>query len=316
MNLTVIITAYNEPDTIGKAINCVCDPEYSGYKEKINLITVIPDKKTNENAKVAIKKYKNVNWVRLIDPKKGKPTALNMALKRAKGEIIILTDGDVYLGKYAIKSLFDAFKNNKVMGATGRPVSIDSKLTFFGYISNLLADAAHHKRLSTLKGIRSGKSRVFVGSKSNFFVLSGYALAMRNFQILLPEDTLVDDAYLSYVLLSKGGKLEYVPDAKVYVKYPSNLKDWYLQKLRAVGGYVQLWKYNVISKDTKVRNFWKELQYFWFPIKYSKNIKELLWSLALYPLRLVLWVIVFYQQKIRHKSFDEVWIRIESTKKN
>ena len=316
MKLNVIITAYKEPHTIGRAIECVCDAVYTGFDEKFNLITVIPDKETNKVAGDYIKKYKNVQWTKIIDPQRGKPTALNMALKKSKGDVIILTDGDVYLGKYAIKYLYDAFKNKKVMGATGSPISLNKRNTFFGYISHLLADAAHHKRLSTLKGIRSGKSRVFVGSKSNFFVLSGYALAMRNFQILLPEDTLVDDAYLSYALLSKGGKLEYVPDAKVFVKYPTDLKDWYLQKLRAVGGYVQLWKYNIISKDTKVRNFWKEAQYFWFPIKYAKNIKELIWSLSLFPLRLFMWLVVFYQQKIRRKSFDEVWVRIESTKKN
>ena len=139
-------------------------------------------------------------------------------------------------------------------------------------------------------------------------------MAMRNFQFHLPEDTLVDDAYLSYVLLSKGGKLEYIPEAKVYVNYPSNLKDWYKQKLRAVGGYVQLWKFGVIENNTKVRNFWKELEYFWFPIKYAKSIKEYIWSLALYPMRLYMWLIIFYQQRIRKKSFDEIWVRVESTK--
>lgn len=314
MELTVIITAYKEEATIKKAIDAICDPALSGYDKTFQLITVIPDSETNLAAKQAISKYKNVKWLKLIDPLKGKPAALNLALRSAKGKVLILTDGDVHFGRNTIKMLFLAFQNPKVMGATGRPVSINNRGSFFGYISHLLADAAHHKRLTTLKGIKSGRSRVFVGSKSNFFVLSGYALAMRNFQLQLPEDTLVDDAYLSYALLSKGGKLEYVPDAKVFVSYPTNLKDWYKQKLRAVGGYVQLWKYNIINKDTKVRNFWKELGYFWFPIKYAKNIREFGWSLLLYPLRLVMWLVIFYQQKIRRRSFDEIWVRIESTK--
>jgi len=314
MQLTVILTAYKEEKTVARAVKSICDSKYSGYKEIFQLITVIPDKETLNTAKKEIKKYKNTEWTSVIDPGEGKPTALNLALKKVKGKIIILTDGDVYLGEYSIKLLFDAFKNHKVMGSTGRPVSADKKSTFFGYISHLLADAAHHKRLTTLKGIRSGRSRVFVGSKSNFFALSGYAMAMRNFQLQIPKDTLVDDAYLSYVLLSKGGKLEYVPEATVFVNYPSNIKDWYKQKLRAVGGYVQLWKFGVIEKNTKVRNFWKELEYFWFPIKYAKSFKEYGWSLALYPMRLYMWLIIFYQQRIRKRSFDEIWVRVESTK--
>ncbi len=314
MELTVILTAYKEEKTVARAVKSICDPKYSGYKEKFQLITVIPDKETLNTAKKEIKKYKNIEWTSVIDPGEGKPTALNLALKKVRGKIIILTDGDVYLGEDSIKLLFDAFKNPKVMGSTGRPVSADKKSTFFGYLSHLLADAAHHKRLTTLKGIRSGRSRVFVGSKSNFFALSGYAMAMRNFQLQIPKDTLVDDAYLSYVLLSKGGKLEYVPEATVFVNYPSNIKDWYKQKLRAVGGYIQLWKFGVIEKNTKVRNFWKELEYFWFPIKYAKSFKEYVWSFALYPMRLYMWLIIFYQQRIRKRSFDEIWVRVESTK--
>ena len=116
------------------------------------------------------------------------------------------------------------------------------------------------------------------------------------------------------LLLSKMCIRDSIPEAKVYVNYPSNLKDWYKQKLRAVGGYVQLWKFGVIENNTKVRNFWKELEYFWFPIKYAKSIKEYIWSLALYPMRLYMWLIIFYQQRIRKKSFDEIWVRVESTK--
>ncbi|MCA9379645.1 glycosyltransferase family 2 protein [Candidatus Dojkabacteria bacterium] len=314
MDLTVILTAFKEEKTVAKAVKCICDSEYSGYENKFQLITVIPDKETLSQASKEIYKYKKVEWTSVIDPGKGKPIALNLALKKVKGKIIILTDGDVYLGENSIKLLHDAFKNPKVMGSTGRPVSADKKNNFFGYLSHLLADAAHHKRLTTLKGIRSGRSRVFVGSKSNFFALSGYAMAMKNFQLQLPKDTLVDDAYLSYVLLSKGGKLEYIPEAKVFVNYPSNIQDWYKQKLRAVGGYVQLWKFGVIENNTKVRNFWKELEYFWFPIKYAKSFKEYIWSVALYPMRLYMWLIIFYQQRIRKKSFDEIWVRVESTK--
>lgn len=314
MELTVVITAYREEKTIAKALECICECKYSGYDKEFQLITVIPDKETNKIATKVISKYKNIQWTRISDPGKGKPSALNLAFMQAKGKVIILTDGDVYLDKNSIYLISEAFNNPKVMGATGRPISANSKSTFFGYISHLLADAAHHKRLTTLKGIRSGRSRVFLGSKSNFFVLSGYILGMRNFQLQLPEDTLVDDAYISYVLLSKGGKLEYLPDAKVFVNYPTNIQDWYRQKLRAVGGYVQLWKYNVINKDTKVRNFWKEAEYFWFPIKYAKNLKELIWSLMLYPMRLLMWMIIFYQQRILHKSLDELWVRVESTK--
>jgi hypothetical protein len=100
----------------------------------------------------------------------------------------------------------------------------------------------------------------------------------------------------------------------VNVKYPKNFKDWMDQKLRSVGGYMQLWSYGVVKKDSVVRNFWKELKYFFFPIKYSRNIREFIWSLYLYPLRLYLWIRIFWEQKIKKKEIFEPWARIESTK--
>lgn len=313
--ISVIITAYKEKETIAKAIEAILDRKYSNYSGEIELITVIPDDETKEAARKEVEKYDNANWVNITDPQQGKPYALNLALNEANGEILILTDGDVFFGEGALGSLVDSFEANpEVGGATGRPLSMNKKTKFMGYISHLLADAAHHKRMVTLKGVDSGYSQAIFKDNLHFFVLSGYILAMRNYRFNIPDDTLVDDAYISYELFNRGLKLEYIPEATVQVKYPTSIKDWYLQKLRSVGGYVQLWKYGVIQQNTKVRNFWKELEYIWFPIKYSSSIREFFWSLALYPMRLLMWLIIFYQQKVKKRDLEEVWVRIESTK--
>lgn len=311
--LSIIITAYKEPETIAQAVKHLIDSDINGYSGDVELITVIPDEETKSAAAKEIEKYK-INWISITDPKLGKPHALNLGLEAATGDILLLTDGDVYFGENAVANIVEAFNDESIGGATGRPISQNSKSNFMGYISHLLADAAHHKRMVTLKGIASGYSQVLFKDNLHFFVLSGYILAMRNYKIMVPEDTLVDDAYISYELFNRKLRLAYVPEALVYVKYPTTLKDWYKQKLRSVGGYVQLWKYGVIQQSTKVRNFWKELEYIWFPIKYARSFKELLWSFCLYPMRLFMWLIIFYQQKIRKRNLEEVWVRIESTK--
>jgi cellulose synthase/poly-beta-1,6-N-acetylglucosamine synthase-like glycosyltransferase len=137
---------------------------------------------------------------------------------------------------------------------------------------------------------------------------------MRNFHLVIPNDCLVDDAYLSYAIYNKGFKIGYEADAKVFVKYPTYFKDWMAQKLRSAGGFVQLWKYNVIHKETKVRNFYKELEYFWFPLKYAQNLKEFIWSLILYPIRFYMWVRIYWERKVLNKDFSKTWTVIKSTK--
>jgi len=316
MLLTIILTSWKEEKTIVKALQCLLDPENSGYRGSIQLITVIPDEPTQLAAQKFILKLpqNNFSWESIKDPQKGKPYALNLAFKLAKGAYILLTDGDVYLGKNAVSLLVAIIKQKEAGGVTGRPVATNSRSNIMGYYANLLADAAHHKRTVTMGGNAVGHSLAFVSREPKFFVLSGYIMLLKNIAYRVPEDCFSEDAYLSYYLHNQGYKLLYEPQATVHVKYATNLKDWFRQKLRSVGGYMQLWKYGVIKPETKVRNFWKELEYFWFPIKYAKKPLEFLWSLLLYPVRLYLWLKIFYEQRILKKDFVNTWLRIESTK--
>ncbi|MBN2015888.1 glycosyltransferase [Candidatus Dojkabacteria bacterium] len=314
MKLSIIITAWKEERTIEKALHSIIDPDWNDYKGTFEVLIVCPDSKTWLAAKNAAKKFRFVNLKWIKDEGKGKPNALNLAFKEVRGKILILTDGDVHFGKNAVSNLVRHFSDRKVGGVTGRPISKDKKDNFMGYMGHLLADAAHHKRMVTMVPDVKGRSLKIVSKKPHFFVLSGYILAMRNTGIKAPSDCLIEDAYFSYILHKKRYKLAYEPEAKVYVMYSKNLRDWFKQKLRSVGGYIQLWKYNVITPDTKVRNFWRELEYFWFPIRYARNPKQLLWSLAMYPIRMYLWLRIFWEQRILKKSFEKTWVRVESTK--
>lgn len=307
--ITIIVTAAKEPNTIEKCLTHLLDPEINGMKNlsnfQIEIITVIPDEVTNKVAELTINKFKKtiIRHIKLIDPWKGKPNALNMAFKAAKGDYFVLTDGDVYFCKFALANLLNKLvKGNKYGAVTGRPVSDDKRTNFWGYIGHLLASAADHKRKITMT------------NNNKFFVMSGYIMAMKNTHIRVPKDCLSDDAFISYLLYNQKLNIGYEPTACVNVKYPKNYHDWIEQKTRSVGGYMQLWTYGVVRNDTKARNFWKELEYFFFPIKYSQNIKEFFWSLALYPLRLFLWMRIFWKQKIKRKEIFEPWVRIESTK--
>ena len=307
--VSIIVTAANEPNSIGICLDRLLDTNLNGLNDAqkfiFEIITVIPDELTNKIASETINKYRTfvTKHIKLIDPWQGKPFALNLALKKAKGDYLVLTDGDVYFSKDSLAYLLNKLvKGDKYSAVTGRPVSKDTKSSFWGYIGHLLADAANDKR------------QVAMIDNRKFFVMSGYIIAMKNLKISLPKDCLSEDAYISYLIHNLKLQIGYEPKACVYVKYPKTFKDWMNQKSRSVGGYMQLWTYGVVKKNTKVRNFWKELEYIFFPIKYAKSLKELIWSSYLYPLRLYLWLRIFWEQKIKRKEVFEPWTRIESTK--
>ncbi|MBM3247161.1 glycosyltransferase [Candidatus Pacearchaeota archaeon] len=289
--ITVIITAYKEPQTIGKAITQVIKNK---IKEKYEVLVFAPDIETIDAAKKFAKQNKNVRVIQ--DKGKGKPAALNIALKKAKGEILVLTDGDVYTNENSINKLISFFKDSKIGAVSGHPISLESRKNKFGYWSHLLTDMVDLWR-----------------RKSKFISCSGYLYAVRkNVLSKMPEETLSDDAYNSHIVAEKGYKIAYSPDSFVYIKYPTNFSDWIKQKKRSAGGYNQL-KY-LLSKKSNDRNIFRESSGIFQVLNYPKNFKEFFWTIQLILARIYLWAIIFIDINVKKKDFRKIWVRIESTK--
>ncbi len=310
---TVIITSWKEPHTVGKCIKCIGDTRYSGITDPFEILQISPDKETLDAGLKAAKDLglNSKQYIQIQDPQKGKPYALKMAIERAKGDILIFTDGDTYFEKDSVKYLLEPFKYDEIGGVSGRPISGDSKSNMMGYWGHLLSDAAHHRRVSTM----SEKRENFFTSKDTFFPMSGYIMATRRIDFDIPKNVLSDDAYISYSIRNKGLQISYAPFAKCVVKYPTNLKDYYKQKVRSLGGFIQLEKMGVFKKDRQSRSIFIELNYVFFVLRYATDLRELLWSLYLFPVRLVTWIKIYWERVILKKDMPESgWERIESTK--
>src|SRR5690242_7174252 len=104
--ISVIINGWNEPSSIGKAIKSIADQKYSGIPDEFEIIQVSPDQPTlDAGMQMAKELHLHGKFSQIKDPLRGKPYALKMALKQAKGDTLILTDGDVYFGKGSVKKI-------------------------------------------------------------------------------------------------------------------------------------------------------------------------------------------------------------------
>lgn len=304
--ISFLLTAWKEEKTVGKAIRCLIDSNYSKYIGDFELLLVAPDQETINAAQTEVRKYgleKNFRWFK--DKCIGKPAALNILFKEAKGEYLVLTDGEVFFEKGAVSYLYETIINDKKLGGVcGRPAATNDRKTYFGYLANMNADAVHKMRTDSLK------------KKPRFFPLSGYIFIVKNLGFKFPEDLFLDDAYLSYDVLNKSYEIGYNEKARVGVKYPGNWKDFKAQKFRSMIGFEQLWKYKIINKKTKRRSFASELSMATFPILYAKNPKELLYSITYYPIRLYFWIMNRLKRDLAYKakSIRDVYVRTESTK--
>ncbi|MBS3168839.1 glycosyltransferase family 2 protein [Candidatus Woesearchaeota archaeon] len=295
--ISIIITAYKEPKTIGRAIEKFI-PQLT---KKDEIIVMCPDRETATAAKKYKVKVYDDDGKQNFNSKKGKPHALNNAFKISKGNVLVLTDGDVFVSDNAIKEIIKPFKDNKVGAVSGRPISLNPRTDMLGYFSHLLTDEGAHQ------------TRLNLDKKNKYLICSGYLMAIRKGIIKeIPENSLADDAVISNLIYSKGYKIKYAPESKVFVKFPTTLKDWIKQKRRSAGGYVQMKK--IIKTNDEMRSFLKESKEVFRALNYYKTIKEMLWTLALIVLRLYLWLDIFINIKLRKQDFAKIWKPIKSTK--
>ncbi len=290
--ISIIITALKEPKTIGRAIEKILENKIKNSE----ILVVAPDDETLNEAKKYSSKDKSIKIIK--DAGKGKPAALNLAVNKSKGDTLVLTDGDVYINEKSISLLLSYFKDKKVGAVSGRPVSISSKNTRYGYWAFLLSEIANERRKKAIKF----KKRIFC---------SGYLFAIkRELFPHLDEELLSEDGFISHQVYKKGYQIAYSEKSEVYIKYPSNFKDWIIQKRRSTGGYNQIKK----LINIEIRSFKKESLGAFQLFRYISNAKEFFWLIELYLSRIYLWFKIYQDVNIKKRKREEIWKRVESTK--
>lgn len=302
MKISIIITAKKEPDTVGALISAIENDLENGFENRkighCEILLVCPDQQTKQ-AGLNNDRLDLVNWVQ--DPGQGKPTALNLAFEEAKGDVLVLTDGDLQWVKGSLKSLVDRF-NDQTGLVTGHPLPINERDNLFGFWAHFLTDAADWQRRERL-------------DKGLYFDASGYLLAIKKELVEpMPENILVDDAYLSRLVWTKEKKISYASQAKIKVKFPTNFSDWIKQKKRTLSGYVQLSQMRVVPLKERSRSFREECRGINLFFTYSSRLIEYWWTFLLFFARLWVWLLVVVDRKLLKRKYLGNWARIESTK--
>ncbi|MCL4266227.1 MAG: glycosyltransferase [Anaerolineae bacterium] len=292
--LSILITTYREAHTIGRALDAFL-PQLPAEGE---IVVVCPDAETTTVIQQYATRYPHIRHI--PDPGEGKPTALNIGLQTARGDLIVFSDGDVVVGEQALAPLLAPFTNPQVGAVTGRPVSISPRDNKLGYWSHLLVEGAHRARLAR-------------DAAGQFLLCSGYLFAARKSLIpSLPANALAEDAVISHRIAEQGYAIRYAPAAEVYVKYPTTYADWRRQKTRSAGGYAQDY---VRRSPYQMRSARREVQHgFWHALTFAQTPRELWWTLQLFAARLHLWGSVWWQVRVRQRPLPDLWQRVESTK--
>lgn len=294
--ISIVITSFKEPETIGRAIEAVINQD---IKENYELIVTAPDIETLLVAKEYQKENKRIRLLK--DPGKGKSYAINLLIPKLQGRIIIFTDGDVYVSENSINEILKIFEDEKVGCVTARPIPQEDKSNQYGFWANFLFDAAHAIRKK-------------LNENNEFLECSGYFWGFRNHVINKIPLNAAEDTVVPYIFWEKGYKISYAENAKVFVKNTNNWNDWLKQKMRTSKAHETLNNYVDLRKAKRIKTFFNESKGLVYLFSYPKSLREFYWMKKLVLARFYMWMKVFYDTKINNKQYTDAWERVESTK--
>lgn len=229
VTVSVGIPAYNEEKMIGRLLEAVLLQPMNGIVLEEIIVNASGSTDSTE-AKVADVARVD-SRIKLISKKerRGKASALNAILRRAKGDIISFVDGDVILGRDSISTLIRPLLYDEEVGiSSGNVMPIKEKDGFFAFLSRFVREL-HHESCCHLV------SRGLVPKVDGAF----YAIR-KNVLKHFPPCVVSDDEYASWRAQRKGYKIVYTPKAVVYTKDPSSFKDFIKWQKRIIAGQLYM----------------------------------------------------------------------------
>ncbi len=229
------VIAYNEANNIVKLLQALCDQKLD--KVEIAEIIVVSSACKDGTDDLVCEFALTHPKVSLICEKerRGKSSAINIFLKEAKSDILIIESGDTIPAPDTIERLIVPFEDTKIGATGGRPTPVNDESTLIGYSVHLLWRLHHRMAMLNPK--------------------LGEMIAFRRLFTAIPSDSAVDEASIEALVKSKRLKLMYVPDAIVYNKGPENWKDFISQRKRIQNGHLWLmhkYNYKVSSQESGI----------------------------------------------------------------
>lgn len=292
-NCSIGIMAYNEECNIGKLLDALCQQKLQQIA--ISEIIVVASSCTDDTVKIVEDLSKKNNKIKLLvqEKREGKAPAINLFIRQAKENILVLESADTLPDEYTIENLIRPFLLDEMVGMTGAHIiPLNEPNNFMGFYINLFWQLHHKIALRYFKG--------------------GEMVAFRKIIDEIPFDTATDETSIAALIVKKGYKLVYCSDAIVRNRGPQNLSDFLKVRRRHLIGYYHLKK---IWPDTYIPVTMNNSLVLRFILKDMKwNIKSIIWTLGSIFLEMLARLMALYDWHIRQCN-PYIWEVAESTKK-
>lgn len=235
--ISVGICAHNEEETIGKLIDQI-------FQEEISLEEVIVVIAGNDNTASIVQskmdKYKEITLIE-EETREGQSSAQNKILNNATGELLFLVDGDGLIKKGSMEEMLQAYDGSSIIHSREIPI-VEEK--FLGSVIQTLWNLHHRLCME----------------KPKFSTQLG--LMPSNLVDHIPEDIVLDDAYIESKAYDKGCNVVYLPEAVKYHKTPNKIMFYICQREKNWAGLWQLDKKGHSRKNNVINRLKAFTKYF------------------------------------------------------
>ena len=206
--VSVLVNTYQRPKKIQDCLNAILKSSFS------QLEIIVIEQRGSSQLREFIKKIDKTK-IRYFNLKKiGASKAKNFGIKKSKGEILAFTDDDCIIDRYWLKNIYESFKKNQnIIGIFGKVLPYQPHLhrgkicpcTFLSNKKKTINRICFH-----WKNIGFGNNMAF--RKEIFEKMDGFKEWLGPGSI----GSNAEDAEFALRLLSKGYKILYNPEIKVY----------------------------------------------------------------------------------------------------
>lgn len=229
-DITILIAARNESDTIANTLRCIANQDYMG-KCKIIVIDNGSTDETSSNAiKVAAKLNIDVLVIREDNP--GKYNALNTGLDNTITDLVITLDADTLLHKSAVRYLVARIKSapSEICAVAGCMLarnSRDNLLTRMQEWDYFLGIASIKRMQGLYQGVLVAQGAFSIYKAKNVKEVHGWPNAIG------------EDIVLTWNLLNKGWITYFEPLALAFTDVPTTLYSFSSQRSRWARGMIE-----------------------------------------------------------------------------
>lgn len=216
--VSIGVMAYNEEKNIGKLLDLLLHQKLENVR--ISEIVVVSSGSIDKTNQIVQSFEKKSHKVKLIREKRrrGKASAVNLFLTRAKEKIVVLMGADLLLQKDTLENLISPFGNSKIGIVGSHPIPVNDSKTFMGFAANLLWELHHQISLKTPK--------------------MGEMIAFRKIFRQIPVLSAVDEANIEPLIRGQGYKAVYASNAIVFNKGPETIGEFIARRRHIYAGHM------------------------------------------------------------------------------